>query len=129
VRAVVQEDVVGAHRDYFKDMFWLRPAQDNGDWETLAQYIERGSEITSAMRKFIAGVLRGQIKRPRGRPRKAEIDERAEAIAWFVHEARQKAKQEGARAPKIIEAAAKHFKVTTRTVQRAIARRWEWSPE
>jgi hypothetical protein len=101
------------------DGFALGPARE-GDWEALAQHIERGGRITPAMRGFLVAVLRGRKRPKKHRPRKGATAEGMESIAWFV----ESAKRNGARATKANEAAAKHFKVTTRTVQRAVKHGW-----
>lgn len=95
----------------------LAPALE-GDWEVLAQHLERGGRISQPQREFLIAVLRGEVKRPKHRPRKEATAEGGEDIAYFVLDA----KRNGTRAGKATEAAAKHFGVTTRTVQRAVAR-------
>jgi hypothetical protein len=46
------------------DRYFLRPAQKDGDWSPLAQYLDMGGEVTPAIRTFLAAVLRGEAKRP-----------------------------------------------------------------
>jgi hypothetical protein len=95
----------------------LKPAQEDGDWEPLAKHIESGGEITDAIRKFIAGILRGEISRKRQRPRKESVRDLGEWIAYFVVER----ERDGMRTGRAIEMAAKKFRVTPRTVQRKLA--------
>jgi hypothetical protein len=99
------------------DFYWLSKAQD-GDWETLAEFIKNShGEIGTDIRKFLAGVLRGEITRKAHRPRKEATWELGEHIAYFVVQA----ERGGMRTGKAIEAAAKKFRVATRTVQRKLA--------
>jgi hypothetical protein len=105
----------------FIDSFVLDPAL-RGDWDALAQHLERGGRITQRQREFLIAVLRGEVKRPKHRPGRGATVEKGEAIAYFVEDA----KRNGTRAGKAVEAAAKHFAVTTRTVQRAVAQNRGW---
>jgi hypothetical protein len=94
------------------DRYFLRPAQEDGDWGALADYLERDGEITPAIRAFLAQVLRKKI-RPRHRPRKAATLTRNLEVAGFVIEQ----KRRGVRNP--IAQAANLFKINRRTVQQA----------
>jgi hypothetical protein len=105
--------VVGGYED---DLF-LRPARANGDWDLFTQYIEEGNVITSAMRKYIAGILRGEERRKRKRPRKRDTTERAMQIISFVNDAISSGMKPG----KANLAAAEKFGVNVKTVQRAMA--------
>jgi hypothetical protein len=51
------------------DRMILKRAQ-HGDWDTLAEHIEKGGRITDEMRKYIADILRRKIKRSANRPPK-----------------------------------------------------------
>lgn len=48
-----------------------------GDWDAVADYIERGGHITAELRPLLAARLRG-LKRGRGRPGRTEKQERTE---------------------------------------------------
>ena len=63
--------------------FFLRPAID-GDWDELIRHIEEGGRITRAMRKFIVGVLRKEIKLPSNRPLKRKTMLRRAVMAAYV---------------------------------------------
>lgn len=78
-----------------------------GDWEFLASHIETGGNIdaTEGLRQFLAGVLRGQIRRSANRTPALGTERRKYAIA-------QLAQRSG------IAEAMKEFNVDRRTVQR-----------
>jgi hypothetical protein len=59
-------------------MYWSK----RGDWDTLANYIERGDAITPEIGSFIAGILRGEIKKP-GKPATlAKLKRDFEIVRW-----------------------------------------------
>lgn len=97
------------------DFFHLDPALD-GDWEPLIKHIATGGEITPAMRKFLVGVLKGELKRPRHRPPKQSTKERRNWIVCTVlqHE------REGLSTEEAIQKAMALYAVDRRSVQRAL---------
>ena len=100
----------------FGDRWFLRPAIEDGDWDALAGHLERGFPVTPALRKFLAEVLRGEVRRPKNRPIKAATRTRQLKVAAFVFDL----KQAGARDP-IKQATEAGFGMDRRTVQRAVA--------
>jgi hypothetical protein len=59
-------------------MYWSK----QGDWDTLANYIERGNQITPEIGSFIAGILRGEIRKP-GKPTTlAKLKRDFEIVRW-----------------------------------------------
>ena len=61
-------------------IYWAK----RGDWDALADYIERGDEITPEIRSFVTKVLRGEITKP-GKPATlAKLRRNFEIIRW-VH--------------------------------------------
>ena len=98
----------------FGDRWFLRPAIEDGDWDALAGYLERGFPVTPAIRKFLVEVLRGEAKRPKNRPIKAVTRTRQLKVAAFVFDL----KQTGARDP--IKQAEEVFGMDRRAVQRAV---------
>jgi hypothetical protein len=55
-----------------------------GDWDLLASYITDGGIITPPIRGYLADILRGKIKRPKNRPKKAWTSVWHRLIAEFV---------------------------------------------
>src|SRR5262249_41213856 len=62
----------------------LIPFALDGDWEPLISYIEDGGDINNEIRNFILDVLRGEVKRPKRRPRRAATLFHHAKIAWHV---------------------------------------------
>jgi hypothetical protein len=107
-------DRVYKHPGKLLDRFFLRAAKI-GDWEELASYIERGGEITPAMRVFLARVLRGQEKRlpnrpPSGVTAKEQLTAAAYALAL---------KAAGVRDSRV--ETSKQFNVNAKYLERALA--------
>src|SRR5262245_9641435 len=100
------------HPGKFGDRFPLSAAKA-GDWEELASYIEREGEVTPAMRKFLAAVLRGEAKRPKRRPRTAAIRKRHLEIAALVFELKQRGAKD------FIGQASEFFGIDVKAVGRA----------
>jgi hypothetical protein len=77
--------------EHFADRFFLKPAQEDGDWKALANYFDNGGPLTLAMRRFLADVLRG-AKRKKHAPKKSTMPARQLMIGGFVeHLERQNA--------------------------------------
>jgi hypothetical protein len=94
----------------------LVPFALDGDWEPLASYIEKGGDINDDIRKFIVDVLKGKVRRPKNRPRRAATLLHHAKIAWHVREWTA----EGLEPEAAIEKAMEFFNVDRRTVQRAM---------
>jgi hypothetical protein len=100
----------------FGDRF-LKPAIEDGDWDPLADYLDRGFPLTAAIRNFLVEVLRGEQKRPKShRPKKMVTPTAYLEVAAFVLDLKQK----GARDP-IKQATEAGFGMDRRTIQRAVA--------
>jgi hypothetical protein len=80
-----------------------------GDWECLALYLEHGGDIDAykGLRRFIAGILRGETKRSANRIPKMATERRQYAIAQMAAGGR-------------VEEAMRRFNVDRRTVRRAV---------
>jgi hypothetical protein len=68
----------------FGDRFFLTPAVKDGDWQSLADYLERGFEVTPAIRKFLVRVLRDEVRRPKHRPRQGRTVAKQLPVAAFA---------------------------------------------
>ena len=55
-----------------------------GDWDALAQHIERGGKITSEVREFLASVLRGDARKPKKRPATQKMFRRHVEVSMFI---------------------------------------------
>ena len=88
----------------------------DGDWKPLISYIEKGGDINGDIRNFILDVLKGKVRRPNNRPRRAATLLRHAKIAWHV----RKWRAGGLRPEAAIEKAIQTFDVDRRTVQRAL---------
>jgi hypothetical protein len=86
-----------------------------GDWGSLALYLEAGQPVTPDIRKFLGEVLRGDRKRPNNRPHSASIMAREYEIAEFVMKQEDAGKRRG-----VIAEAEKKFRCSRSTVQRAL---------
>jgi hypothetical protein len=54
-----------------------------GDWDALADYIERGDEVTPEIRSFITKILRGEITKP-GKPATlTKLRRNFEIVKWI----------------------------------------------
>ena len=102
----------------FEDAYFLSPAL-RGDWAPLIRYIETDGQLTAKMRKFLAEVLRGEIKRPNNRAPTVATAQRHLGMAFFVLCRRR----EGLKLAAAIDRTAERFDADRRTVQRAI-KRW-----
>ena len=96
------------------DKVVLLTARD-GDWESLARYLEAGEPVTPDIRKFLSEVLRGDRKRPNNRPSLANTMAREYEIAEFVMKLEDAGKRRGA-----IAEAEEKFHCSRSTVQRAL---------
>ena len=94
---------------------WALLAARDGDWESLARYLEAGEPVTPDVRKFLIEVLRGDRKRPNNRPSSANTLTREYEIAEFVMKQEDAGKRRGA-----IAEAEKKFHCSRSTVQRAV---------
>ncbi len=96
------------------DKVVLLKARD-GDWGSLALYLEAGMPVTPDIRKFLSEVLRGDRKRPNNRPQLASTMTREYEIAEFVMKQEDAGKRRG-----VIAEAEKKFRCSRSTVQRAL---------
>ena len=96
------------------DKVVLLAARD-GDWGSLARYLEAGEPVTPDIRKFLSEVLRGDRKRPNNRPHSANTLTREYEIAEFVMKLEDAGKRRG-----VIAEAEKKFHCSRSTVQRAL---------
>jgi hypothetical protein len=96
----------------FGDRVFLKPA-GAGDRKALADYLERGFPITSAMRKFLVEILRGKKRSFKYRPKSAFPGTRALEVGGFVELQRRNR----ARAP--IKSAQELFHISRRSVENA----------
>jgi hypothetical protein len=94
----------------------LVPFALGGDWKPLISYIEKGGDINGDIRNFILDVLKGKVRRPNNRPRRAATLLHHAKIAWHV----RKWRADGLRPEAAIEKAIQTFDVDRRTVQRAL---------
>ena len=94
---------------------WVLLAARDGDWGSLALYLEAGEPVTPDIRKFLIEVLRGDRKRPNNRPPSANTRTREYEIAEFVMKLEDAGKRRG-----VIAAAETEFHCSRGTVQRAL---------
>ncbi len=90
-------------------------AARDGDWGSLALYLEAGEPVTPDIRKFLSEVLRGDRKRPNNRSRLASTVAREYEIAEFVMKQEDAGKRRG-----VIAEAVEKFGSSRSTVQRAL---------
>ena len=95
---------------------WVLLAARDGDWGSLARYLEAGEPVTPDIRKFLIELLRGDRKRPNNRPAKTLT--REYEIAEFVMKLEDAGKGRGA-----IGKAESEFNCSRSTVQRALKHR------
>jgi hypothetical protein len=101
------------------DRYFLRPAQEDGDWEALADYLEKRGEVTPAIQAFLVDFFiracrDGRALRRQKRPQKARTLTGSLELAAFVFDLKQK----GARDYTV--QAERFFGVDRRAVQRAV---------
>jgi len=94
----------------------LVPFALDGDWEPLISYIEQGGDINHEIRNFILDVLRGKVRRPNHRPRRAATLLHHAKIAWHV----SKWRADGLGPEASIQKAIDVFGIDRTTVQRAL---------
>ena len=94
---------------------WALLAARDGDWESLARYLEAGEPVTPDVRKFLIEVLRGDRKRPNNRPSSANTLTREYEIAEFVMKLEDAGKRRG-----VIAKAVEKFHCSRSTVDRAV---------
>ena len=94
---------------------WVLLAARDGDWESLARYLEAGEPVTPDVRKFLIEVLRDIRKRPNNRAPLASTLTREYKIAEFVMKLEDAGKGRGA-----IAKAEEEFHCSRSTVQRAV---------
>ena len=94
---------------------WALLAARDGDWGSLARYLEAGEPVTPDILKFLIEVLRDDRKRPNNRPSSANTLTREYEIAEFVMKLEDAGKRRGA-----IAEAEKKFHCGRSTVQRAL---------
>jgi hypothetical protein len=87
---------------------WAR----QGDWEAVAEHIERGGKITPELRNFLASVLRSDAPKPKKRPVTLRMFRRRMRIAEFIVLARRRG------AKNATQEAAIKFNMDHRAVQR-----------
>jgi hypothetical protein len=89
-----------------------------GHYDSLAEHIKRGGEITPAMRQFLAQVLLGERKLPKYRPvRNKTVDRKIGMPRGVVL-----LEREGVGTEEAVNIIAEHYKVNSRTVWRALER-------
>jgi hypothetical protein len=113
VGAVLRGRGVSGDRDSFIDRHFLRPAQEWGDWDALADGLERFPP-TPAIWEFIFKVLRGEVKRKKKRPPSVKVRTRYLEIAAFVFDLRQKGIKD------FIRQASEFFEIDAKAVGRAV---------
>jgi hypothetical protein len=94
---------------------WVLLKARDGDWGSLALYLETGQPVTPVFRKFLSEVLRGDRKRPNNRPHWVSTATREYKIAEFVMNQKDAGKRRG-----VIAEAEKKFHCSRSTVQRAL---------
>jgi hypothetical protein len=94
---------------------WVLLGARDGDWGSLARYLEAGMPVTPDIRKFLSEVLRGDRKRPNNRSRLASTLAREYEIAEFVVKQEDAGKRRG-----VIGEAEETFHCSRSTVQRAL---------
>jgi hypothetical protein len=94
---------------------WVLLKARDGDWGSLALYLEAGQPVTPLIRKFLSEVLRGERKRPNNRAHLGSTTTREMEIAEFVMKQEDAGKRRG-----VIAEAEKKFHCSRSTVQRAL---------
>ena len=92
-----------------------------GDWKRLTDYVANGGRITSEIRKFLAAVLRREVRKPNNRAASfagsdAAVDGALKSVL-FVLSLEQELGRRGA-----TSAAAKKFNVSRRSIQQAFVK-------
>jgi hypothetical protein len=93
---------------------WAR----NGDWNNLADHIERGGVITAEIRKFLVAVLRREVAAPNNRAPTARIHRQSKARAELF----LSAMADGKSREKAKDHAANEAGVDRRTIDRDVKR-------
>jgi hypothetical protein len=101
--------------DDYLDSAILEPAE-HGDWSVLARHIEQGGELTDSMRKFVASILRGKIRRSANRPPSVATIYRHIRIGAYVHTQQNN----GLTRTNAIKKAVERYGVDARTVHRIL---------
>ena len=128
--AISKIDWIPKNADKEALLNWLNSGPDkavllmarDGDWGSLARYLEAGEPVTPDIRKFLSEVLRGDRKRPNNRAHLANTMNREYEIAEFVMKLEDAGKRRGA-----IAEAEKKFHCSRSTVQRAVKLRRPYS--
>jgi len=94
---------------------FLDPAE-HGDWDILATHIEQGGKLTDAMRKFVAKILRGEVKRSANRPFSMKTIYQHVRIGAYVRTQQKK----GLTRTNAIKQAAERYGLNVRTVKRVL---------
>ena len=91
-----------------------------GDWKRLTDYVANGGRITSEIRKFLAAVLRREVRKPNHRAASfagsAGVDGALKSVL-FVLSLEQELGRRGA-----TSAAAKKFNMSRRSIQQALVK-------
>jgi hypothetical protein len=97
---------------------FLEPAEEDGDWDLLAEFFDQGGyhRVTKEMGEFLSKVLRGEIKRRRGRVKSHRTRDLYLQIGQFV----KSAVDDGAKLAAAKRSAQKEFRKDLKTVERAI---------
>jgi hypothetical protein len=108
----------GADRETLMNMNELNDAvtyAQRGDYEPIAEYIERGGDLPQELREFIARFLRGKVKRLNNRPpTRAAWIQRGRTARLVAQKVWQ-----GLGIDTAIDRVAEELDVNKRTVQRA----------
>ena len=83
----------------FGDRWVLAPVIEDGEFEPLADYLERGGPVTPDIRAFLARDLRRKVKRREGKPRQAAILRRDLVIAAVAFNWEQRGEKNTFRKP------------------------------
>jgi hypothetical protein len=95
---------------------WAAGEARAGDWESLAQHIESGGLITDDLRALLTQILRGELRRPKGRPQSKETAEEHLNMAIAVAQLQT----EGVPTESAVAEIAQKFRADPRTVYRAM---------
>lgn len=87
-----------------------------GDWDFVATWIEEGYPITDEMRGLLVAILRGKVKKPKGRmPAIKTIDEAIRRTRFFLSRL-----DEGVARERAFDDTAAKFGTDRRTIQRNV---------
>jgi hypothetical protein len=87
-----------------------------GNLELLISYVQLGGAIRDDVREVIVDILKGELKRAKHRPSKAQTLFRAKRMFWRLTELQA----QGARTESAVAQVAEEFGVSGKTVYRAL---------